>query len=101
MRSLLSSIFCLVLAAVVPASAQTTTAELTGSATDPSGAAIGKVKITATNTETGRTHEATTDDAGGYLITQLPPGTYSLSAEASGFRKSVANNVTLEVSQRA
>jgi outer membrane receptor protein involved in Fe transport len=101
MRSLLSSMLCLALAATLPVAAQTTTAELSGTVTDPSGAAIGKVKVTAANTGTGLTHEALTDDSGAYLITQLPPGAYNLSAEATGFRKTVENNVTLEVSQRA
>ena len=101
MRSLLSSMLCLALAATIPVAAQTTTAELSGTVTDPSGAAIGKVKVTAANTGTGLTHEVLTDDSGSYLITQLPPGAYNLSAEATGFRKTVENNVTLEVSQRA
>ena len=101
MRSLLSSMLCLALAATIPVAAQTTTAELSGTVTDPSGAAIGKVKVTAANTGTGLTHEVLTDDSGNYLITQLPPGVYNLSAEVTGFRKTVENNVTLEVSQRA
>jgi hypothetical protein len=101
MRSLLSSMLCLALAAALPVAAQTTTAELSGTVTDPSGAAIGKVKVTAANIGTGLTHEVLTDDSGNYLITQLPPGAYNLSAEATGFRKTVENNVTLEVSQRA
>jgi len=101
MRSLLSGMLCIALWAAIPAAPQTTTAELSGSVTDPSGAAIGKVKVTATNTGTGLSHEAVTDDAGSYLITQLPPGSYNLSAAAPGFRKTVQNNVTLEVSQRA
>ena len=77
MRSLLSTVLCLALWAAIPAASQTTTAELTGSVIDPSGAAIGKVKIIATNTGTGLSHEVVTDDAGNYLITQLPPGTRS------------------------
>ena len=101
MRSLLSCLLCLSLAAVIPGYAQVTTAELSGVVTDPTGAAAGKVKITATNTETGQSHDAVTDDAGAYLLTQLAPGVYNLSAEATGFRKTVENNVRLEVSQRA
>src|SRR5437588_11753701 len=101
MRSPLSSLLCLALVAAIPVAAQTTTAELSGTVTDPSGAAVGKVKVTATNTGTGLTHEAVTDEGGGYLITQLPPGAYNLSAQASGFRKTVQSNLTLEVRQRA
>jgi hypothetical protein len=101
MRSLLSQVFCLALAAAIPVYSQVTTAELSGNVTDPTGAAVGKVKITAANTETGQTHEAISDDTGAYFITQLQPGVYNLTAEGSGFRKTIQNGVKLEVSQRA
>ena len=100
-RSLVVAILCLALAAALPVVAQVTTAELSGSVTDPSGAAIPNVKVTATNIATSLTRDVVTDAAGNYLLTLLPPGSYNLSAEASGFRKTVQNNVTLEVSQRA
>ena len=93
-------LLCVILAAI-PAAGQVTTAELAGSVTDPSGAEIAGAKVTAVNTGTGLSHESVSDDAGNYLITLLPPGTYNLSVEAAGFRKTVQNNVTLEVSQRA
>src|SRR5882724_2974256 len=101
MRSLLSTVLCLAFVGTIHLAAQTTTAELSGTVTDPSGAAIGKVKVTVVNAGTGLSHEVLTDDSGAYLITQLPPGAYNLSAEASGFRKTVQSNLTLEVSQRA
>ena len=101
MRSLSNGFLIVVFAAAMPTLAQVTTAELSGVVTDPTGAAVGKVKITAANTETGQSKDAVTDESGAYLITQLPPGVYNLSAEAPGFRKIVENAVTLEVSQRA
>ena len=101
MRSLSSFAFCFLWLAVAPAIAQTTTAELAGSVTDPSGAAIAKAKVVAANTGTGLNYDAVSDDSGGYLITLLPPGTYTLSVEAPGFRRTVQNNLTLEVNQRA
>jgi hypothetical protein len=100
MRSL-SNAFCFIWLALASASAQTTTAELAGSVTDPSGAAISKAKIVAVNTGTGLTYEVLTDESGSYLITLLPPGDYNLSVETSGFRRTVQNKVALEVNQRA
>jgi len=100
MRFLSSFLFFIGLA-VAPAGAQTTTAELSGSVADPSGAAIAKAKVIAANTATGLKYETASDDSGSYLITLLPPGTYNLSVEAQGFRRTVENNVTLEVNQRA
>ncbi len=101
MCSKLSNALCVAIAFMFPAFAQVTTAELSGIITDPTGAAVGKVKITAANTETGQSKETISDDSGSYLITQLPPGIYNLSAEVSGFRKSVESGVRLEVGQRA
>jgi outer membrane receptor protein involved in Fe transport len=101
MRSLSSLALCFVWLAAWPAFAQTTTAELSGSVTDPSGAAISKAKVVAANAGTGLTYDALTDDSGNYLMTLLPPGAYNLSVEAQGFRRTVENNVTLEVNQRA
>src|SRR5262245_49271147 len=101
MRSLSSFALCFLWLAVAPAIAQTTTAELTGSITDPSGAAIARAKVVAANTGTGLTYEDVSDDSGSYLITLLPPGTYNLSVEAPGFRRTVQNNLTLEVNQHA
>jgi hypothetical protein len=80
--------------AAIPAAGQVTTAELAGSVTDPSGAEIAGAKVTAVNTGTGLSHESVTDDGGNYVITLLPPGAYNLSVEATGFRKTVQNNVT-------
>jgi len=101
MRSLSRLGACWIWLAAALTNAQTTTAELAGSVTDPSGAALSKARIVATNSGTGLTYDATTDESGNYLITLLPPGTYNLSVEAPGFRRTVQNNVTLEVSQHA
>jgi hypothetical protein len=87
---------------VFPLEAQVSTAELGGTVSDSTGAAIPRAKITATNTETGATsREVIADDTGLYLMTLLPPGTYNIAVEASGFRRHVQSGVRLDVSQRA
>ena len=83
------------------AAAQVSSAEITGTVTDASGAAVGGAKVTATNAETGVARQTTSDSTGGYLLTTLPPGRYNLAVEASGFRKVVQNDVALEVNQHA
>jgi hypothetical protein len=100
MKRLLTGI-CLLWFVALPLAAQVTTAELTGSVSDPSGGAIAKAKVTATNIGTSLSHEALTDEAGNYLLTLLPPGAYNLAVEAAGFRRLLENDVTLEVNQRA
>ncbi len=85
----------------LPAFAQVSTAELSGDVTDPTGAAVAAAKVIAQNAETGATREAVTDTLGAYVMTLLPPGTYNLSVEAAGFRKTVQSGVVLQVNQRA
>src|SRR5262249_18535418 len=64
---------------------QTLYGTLVGNVTDPSSAAIGGAKVVATNPGTGFSRETTTDDRGGYLFSDLQPGTYRLRVTASGF----------------
>src|SRR5215813_2773813 len=69
----------------VPAWSQEVTASITGTVTDPSGAAVQRATVTATSQERGLTYTGVTSDAGLYRIAQLPVGTYSLKVEKSGF----------------
>ncbi|HZQ51506.1 MAG TPA: carboxypeptidase regulatory-like domain-containing protein [Bryobacteraceae bacterium] len=73
------------------------TANLNGTVTDPSGAAIVGAKITARNTETGFVRQTVTTDVGLYSLTDLPVGTYDLTVEQPGFSTAVRNNVRLTV----
>jgi hypothetical protein len=81
--------FLLVLVAVTGAFqcawGQEVTASITGTVTDPSGAAVTGAAVTATSQERGVTYPAESNDSGLYRIAQLPVGTYSLKVEKSGF----------------
>lgn len=91
----------LTVSALTPAMAQVSSAELSGTVSDGSGASIANAKITLTNPETNIAREATTEASGAYLFTLVPPGTYNLNVEAAGFRKLVQNGIPLQVNQRA
>ena len=65
---------------------------------DPSGAVIAKASLTLLNTATQVRRETTSDENGQYKFTSLAPGTYKLSATASGFANAEIN-ATLETSQ--
>ena len=81
--------FLLVLVAVTGAFqcawSQEVTASITGTVTDPSGAAVTGAAVTATSEERGQSYTAVSNDSGLYRIAQLPVGTYSLKVEKSGF----------------
>jgi hypothetical protein len=72
---------------------------ITGTVVDTSGAVISGAKITIVNGATGVRHSATTSSAGTYIVIGLEPGHYSVAVEATGFRKSVQTEVTVEVAK--
>ena len=76
-------------------------ATLSGVVTDPSGALIPGATVHVTATAGGAAYSATADDQGRYLVSNLPPGVYTISAEAAGFAASEARKVTLSANQRA
>jgi len=80
---------------------QTTNATLGGTVSDPSGALIPGVTISATNNATGITSTVLTNEAGTYQFASLQPGTYKVTAELPGFQTQLANNFTLGLGQQA
>src|SRR5581483_4581642 len=78
-----------------PAAAQSTNASVGGFVQDPSQAYIPGVTVTATNTGTGVTSTAITNESGAYNIPSLLPGTYKLTAELPGFKTQVFTDVQL------
>src|SRR5262245_13200173 len=81
--------------------AQTVTATLTGTVSDPSGGALPGVTIVAPNQGTHVDYSTESNASGVYTIAFLPIGSYVVSAEMTGFKKAVTNPITLEVNQTA
>ena len=76
------------------------TAVLNGDVTDPQGAVVSSAQISARNLATGATRSTTSSKAGLFVFNDLPPGTYQIKAESSGFAASLAT-VRLQVGQQA
>jgi hypothetical protein len=87
--------------AVATASAQLTTATLSGTVADTTGAVVPHAKVAIVNVDTHYTVNAVADDAGYYHAELLPIGHYSITVEADGFQKFIQNNVTLSVNDQA
>ncbi len=79
------------------AQGQAVSGAITGYVYDPSGAPVVGATVMVKNVDTGITTTRNTDSTGLYLITNLNPGTYSVTAEAAGFRRFVQGNVVLRV----
>lgn len=86
------------LSASIFAQSQATSGDIEGRVTDPAGAVIPGVTVTATNQPTGFEKSATTDEDGNYRIILLPPGSYDVKTSVpSGFRATNFTNVTVTV----
>ena len=73
---------------------------LTGTVTDPNGAAVPGATVTAHHLATGVTTNSISNSAGTYFFPSLPPGEYRLTVEQTGFQKLVRSGVLLEVGAR-
>lgn len=89
---------CLVLLLALPVAAQKTSGQITGTVLDPSGAALPDTTISVTQVGTGLKREVKTNEDGSYTVTDLPIGTYRISAVRSGFKEAVVESVTVNVS---
>jgi hypothetical protein len=75
-------------------------ATVSGTVSDPSGAHIVNATVTALSAATGALVTVSTNEAGVYVFPALPPGTYRISAEHAGFRKSTLTDVVLQVASQ-
>ena len=81
--------------------AQGTNATLNGSVLDTTGAAVPGAQILVLNTGTNATQKTLSNDQGVYSLGQLAPGSYTVTIEKTGFRKTVQSGVVLTVNQAA
>lgn len=75
--------------------AQSDLGSITGFVKDPTGATVPNAKVTVRN-QSGLERQATTNESGYYAITSVPPGFYTISVEASGFKKFETRNAKLD-----
>src|SRR5690348_4294781 len=92
--------FALTLLGHAPAaSAQASTGSIVGTVRDASGAVLPGVSVTIRNEGTNASREVVTGAAGDYSAPLLPPGSYEVAAELTGFVKKLIHNVELQVNQ--
>jgi Carboxypeptidase regulatory-like domain len=81
------------------AQARSSSADLTGTVSDPSKSPIRGASVTATNIATGLARNGPTDANGVYRIPLLPPGVYEVKIEVNGFSTLIKKGITLTVGQ--
>ena len=97
----LTATLVVVLGVAPQLSAQLYTGSVAGTVTDPSGAVMAGVQVKATDEAKGFSFSATTDSGGRFVIRQLPPAKYTVSAAASGFTPERKTGVAIDVNQNA
>src|SRR5665213_2737169 len=76
--------------------AQAVNGTLLGTVTDATGATVGGAAVTVVESKTGVVHQASTNESGNYTLPDLPPGSYNVTLEAKGFKKSTHQNIDLQ-----
>lgn len=94
--ALLAFVFLLLPCAVMAQS----TATISGTVIDPTGAVVPKARVVIKSLATGLERVLTSDDAGLYAAPSLQPGDYTISTEAAGFAPAKVDKVTLDVDER-
>src|SRR5882762_63304 len=74
-------------------------ASLQGTVLDPKGGAVPGAKVTVTNQNTGTSRETVASAEGFYRVTELPPGKYTVTVEAAGFKKVTSNEVEVKAEE--
>ncbi|MCC7500170.1 MAG: carboxypeptidase regulatory-like domain-containing protein, partial [Bryobacterales bacterium] len=94
-----TTLIWMALLCAVPAWGQS--ARITGIVTDTSDAVMSGVEITVTNTSTGVSRRAVSNESGNYSVPLLQPGPYRITAQASGFKPLSRDGINLVVDQVA
>ena len=96
-QTLCLALLCLFLSTLL--SAQGTGGRILGRISDPTGAVLSGVKVTATNDATSVAQDTVSNDSGDFVFPNVPVGTYTLSFDLKGFKKAVRHSIALDVNQ--
>ena len=95
-----TQLLLLLLVAISSAPAQER-GSISGTVTDPSGAAVPGVSVQIIDTRTNVIRATTTNSVGYYIVGELIPDPYTVVVEARGFKKATRPEFTLDVAQAA
>ncbi|HET9713239.1 MAG TPA: carboxypeptidase-like regulatory domain-containing protein, partial [Pyrinomonadaceae bacterium] len=102
MRKLLVTAPLLVLSLLIatPALAQSNKGAIVGTVKDPNDALVANAQVKVTSTKTGEVRTAESNDEGTFTVTNLDPGAYNVTVEASGFQAVTFEAVQVETNSR-
>src|SRR5215813_600225 len=94
---LLAVVFAMLFATPFGTFGQTNQGRISGQVTDSSGASVPDASVTIENNSTHVKRVLTTNQDGIYVAPGIEPGVYSVTVEATNFRRSVRSKIQLEV----
>jgi hypothetical protein len=97
--TVIAALLCFLAFSTLSPQAQVLYGVLTGTVTDPTGAAVPGAKVAALNVNTGVTSEAATNESGIYRLQTLQAGTYKVTISAPNFATQVTNSVSVVFNQ--
>jgi carboxypeptidase family protein len=89
-----------ILALAISALAQSNKGTIVGTVKDPNDALVANARIKVTSAKTGEVRTADTSDEGTYTVTNLEPGKYNVTADATGFQTVAIEGVEVETNAR-
>lgn len=97
------AMLALLFALALPASGQSDRGAISGTVTDPNGAAVPDARVTVTNLDSGEVREVKTSGEGSFTVAELRAAPYKLTVDASGFKTATIERVQVgvQVTRRA
>src|SRR6266849_6064065 len=74
-------------------------ASVQGTVMDSRGGIVAGAELSVRNEATGVTRDTVTSDQGFYRVSELPPGNYTVTVEATGFKKTVSKNIVVQAEE--
>ncbi|HLK48337.1 MAG TPA: TonB-dependent receptor [Bryobacteraceae bacterium] len=78
---------------------QAATGTISGTVTDPAGASIANASVEVRNADTNAPYPTVTTETGAYSVVQLPPGPYTVTVSATGFKTLMRTGLTVAAGQ--
>jgi hypothetical protein len=97
LRFCFASLLVFAVCALSAMAQSTTTGGISGTVTNPNKEVVTGATVTVKNNDTNKEATATTDDNGGFRISNLDPGTYTVTVNSSGFAPFTNAAITVEV----
>jgi hypothetical protein len=95
------SIFAIFFCMAASIQAQTATATVTGTVSDPSGAVVANATVELKNTANGQIYSSVSTETGNYAVSRLPVGSYEMTVAVPGFKTYTRHGLVFSAAQVA